>query len=321
MSNAFGYTLSSEEWAPRQLVEAARRAEAAGFDFCSISDHYHPWIDAQGHSPFVWSVLGAVAEATSEIEVGVGVTCPIVRNHPAVIAQAAATTSLLFDGRFVFGVGSGEALNETILGHRWPPAPVRLRMLEEAMEVMRALWTGDEVDHHGEFYRVENARLYDPPEGGDLTTVVSAFGTKAAEVAADIGDGLWNTSPDDEVVTTYREAGGEGPVYGQMTVCYGDDEAACRKLVAEQWPNAGFAGELAQELRTPAHFGQVADSLTEDQAVGPMPCGPDLDAIVESASSYLDAGFDHLYFHQVGPDQEAFVQAFEGELGDKLRAL
>ena len=317
---SFGYTLSSEEWGPRDLVAAARRAEDAGFDFCSISDHFHPWIDAQGHSPFVWGVLGAVAEATSTIEVGIGVTCPTVRIHPAVIAQAAATADLLLEGRLRFGIGTGEALNEHVLGHRWPPAKVRMAMLEEALEVMRALWTGDEVDHDGAYYRVENARLYDPP-ARDLEVIVSAFGPVAAEVAARICDGLWSTAPDGELLDAYAAAGGQGPRFGQMSVCYGPDEEACRRTVAAVWPNAGFAGELAQELPTPAHFGQVAEALTEDQAVGSTPCGPDLDAIESSVQEYLDAGYDHLYFHQIGEDQEAFFAVWEAELADRLRGL
>src|SRR5919112_4126258 len=185
---SFGYTLSSEEHPPGQLVQNARRAEEEGFDFVSISDHYHPWVTAQGHSPFVWSVLGAVAASTERIEVGVGVTCPIMRIHPAVLAQAAATTSLLFDGRFFFGVGTGEALNEHILGHRWPRPEVRLAMLEEAVDVVRRMWTGETVDHRGDFYEVENARLFDPPEQPP-PVIVSGFGPQAIELAARIGDG------------------------------------------------------------------------------------------------------------------------------------
>jgi G6PDH family F420-dependent oxidoreductase len=320
MSPAFGYTLSSEEHPPRDLVANARRAEAAGFDFCSISDHYHPWIDAQGHSPFVWGVLGAVAEATDRIEVGVGVSCPTVRIHPAVLAQAAATTAHLLEGRFVLGVGTGELLNEHVVGHRWPPAGVRLAMLEEAVAVMRRLWTGDRVDHRGDFYEVEDARLYDPPPG-ELPVIVSAFGPEAAALAARIGDGLWSTSPDDELLDRYGAEGGTGPRYGQIDVCYGADEADSRRTVAEQWPNAGFPGQLAQDTRSPALFDQLAEQLTEDQAVGPVPCGPDLDGICAAVRHYLDAGFDHVHLHQIGPDQEAFLDVWDRELGDAVRTL
>ena len=158
----FGYTLSSEETPPRELVRNAQRAEAAGFEFASTSDHFHPWVSAQGHSPFVWAVLGSIAEVTQRLRVGVGVCCPIARIHPAIVAHASATTSLLFEGRFFLGLGSGEALNEHILGDRWPPAPMRLAMLEESIAVIRRLWSGDEVSHRGTFYEVENARLFDP---------------------------------------------------------------------------------------------------------------------------------------------------------------
>ena len=186
----YGYTLSSEEHAPEDLVANAARAEELGFDFVSISDHYHPWTQSQGHSGFVWSVLGAIAARSETIRVGVGVTCPIVRVHPAVLAQATATTARLFDGRFFWGVGTGEALNEHILGHRWPSADVRLAMLEEAIAVIRELWTGETVDHRGDFYEVENARLFDPPRH-DIPVIVSGFGPKAADLAARIGDGYW----------------------------------------------------------------------------------------------------------------------------------
>src|SRR5438105_7500411 len=170
-----GYTLSSEEHPPERLVDNAQRAEAAGFEFVSISDHFHPWVSAQGHSPFVWSVLGAIADATERIGVGTGVTCPILRMHPAVVAQAVATTSLLFDGRFFFGVGTGEALNEHVIGVRWPPPAVRREMLEEAVSVIRELLSGETVEHRGPHYEVENARLFDPPAAA-VPIIVSGFG-------------------------------------------------------------------------------------------------------------------------------------------------
>lgn len=159
---SFGYTLSSEEHPPRALVENAAIADESGFAFLSISDHFHPWIEAQGHSPFVWSVLGGVAARTSRVQVGVGVTCPIVRIHPVIAAHAAATCAQLFDGRFFLGVGTGEALNEHVLGHRWPAHDVRLQMLEEAIDIMRELWTGESVSRRGAFYEVENARFVRP---------------------------------------------------------------------------------------------------------------------------------------------------------------
>src|SRR5918998_1658486 len=309
---SFGYTLSSEEHPPGQLVQNARRAEEEGFDFVSISDHYHPWVSAQGHSPFVWSGLGAIAASTERIGVGVGVTCPTTRIHPAILAHATATTSLLLGDRFFFGVGTGEALNEHVLGHRWPRPEVRLAMLEEAVDVMRQLWTGETVDHRGDFYEVENAKLFDPPTR-EIPVIVSAFGPAAVELAARIGDGYWGTSPEGELLDRYREAGGSGPRYAQMDVCWATDEAAARKTVHQQWPNGGITGQLSQDLPTWTHFEQAAGMVTEEDAAGSVSCGPDPEQYLDSVRKYLDAGYDHLYFHQIGPDQDGFFRFWRDE--------
>lgn len=315
---AVGYTLSSEEHGPRDLVANARRAEEAGFDFVSISDHFHPWVTAQGHSPFVWSVLGGIGATTERIEVAVGVTCPIVRIHPAILAQATATTALLLDGRFTFGVGTGEALNEHVLGHRWPRPEVRRVMLEEAVEVIRRLWSGDTVDHRGDFYEVENARIFDPPEAAP-PIVVSGFGPEATKLAARIGDGYWGNAPEPDLLETFAAAGGTGPRYGQIDLCWSDDEAAARTTVHEIWPNGGVTGQLSQDLPTFTHFEQAAAMVTEDDATASTPCGDDVGAVVDSVQQYLDAGYDHVYLHQIGPDQDAFFAAWAGELGDAVR--
>jgi G6PDH family F420-dependent oxidoreductase len=315
-----GFTLSSEEHAPADLVATAVRAEELGFDFCSISDHFHPWVEAQGHSPFVWTVLGAVAASTSTIDVAVGVTCPLIRLHPAVVAHAAATTSLLLRDRFWFGIGTGEALNEHVLGHRWPTPEVRMAMLHEAVTVMRRLWSGETVDHHGDFYTVENARLFDPPEES-VPLVVSGFGEAAAELAGEIGDGYWGHGTDSALVDAYRAKGGDGPTFAQMHVCVGPDEAQCRKTALEVWPNAALKGQLAQDLPTWTHFEQAVDLVTEDVIAEAVPCGPDLEPIVEKARAMVDAGYDHVYFHQIGPDQDAFFDMWSGELRDRLRSL
>jgi coenzyme F420-dependent glucose-6-phosphate dehydrogenase len=317
---SFGYALLGEEHAPAHLVANARRAEEAGFDFVSISDHFHPWVSAQGHSPFVWSVLGAIAASTEHIGIGVGVTCPIIRIHPAIIAQAAATTSLLFQGRFFMGVGTGEALNEHVLGHRWPPANVRLAMLEEAVEVIRRLWQGDTVDHRGDFYEVENARLFDPPVDPP-PIIVSAFGARAAEFAARTGDGYWGHSPERELVDRYLSAGGTGPRYAQVNLCWADHHAVARRTVHERWPNGGIAGQLSQDLPTWSHFEDAASMVSEDEATGSIPCGPDPEPVLESVQRFLDAGYDHLYFHQIGPDQEGFFRFWTEELSPALPGL
>lgn len=317
---AFGYTLSSEEHSPSDLVRNAKRAEELGFDFVSISDHFHPWVSAQGHSPFVWSVLGGIAAVTDRIQVGVGVTCPTVRIHPAVLAQATATTSLLFEGRFFWGVGSGENLNEHILADKWPRPEVRLGMLEEAVDIVRKMWTGETVDHDGEFYEVENAKLFDPPQH-EIPIIVSAFGEKAAEVAGRIGDGYWGHSPDKEIIERFTKSGGSGPRYSQLNLCVADDEAMARKTVHQIWPNGGIPGQLAQDLPTWTHFEMAAQNVSEEDATESVPCGTDVSKIIESVQEYLDAGYDHLYFHQIGPDQDRFFAFWESDLAPALRDI
>ncbi len=313
-----GYTLSSEEHGPTALVENARRAESVGFDFVSISDHFHPWISQQGNAPFVWSVLGALAEATDDLEVGVGVTCPTVRIHPAIVAQAVATTAAMFDGRFTFGVGTGENLNEHVLGDRWPEHEVRLEMLEEAMTVMEALWEGDTVSHRGTHYTVENARLYTLP-AEPPPVVVSAFGPKTARMAAERGDGLWTVGPREAVLEAYEGAGGEGPTYTQLDVCYAETEDEAIDTVYEHWPNTALPGELSQELPTPAHFEQAAEMVErEDVAEGSTVTSPEPGAHLESIREAIDVGYDHVYVHQIGPDQGSFFEFYDEEVLPEL---
>jgi G6PDH family F420-dependent oxidoreductase len=308
-----GYVLSSEDHGPRDLVRQAALAEEHGFTRAWISDHYHPWVDAQGHSPFVWSVLGGIAAATERLELGTGVTCPTVRIHPAILAQATATTSLLFEGRFWFGVGSGEALNEHILGDKWPEAPVRLAMLEEAVEVIRALWTGEEVSHRGPHYTVENARLYDAPTA-PIPVYVSAFGPKAIELAARIGDGYVGTSPDPELVGAFaRQAPGKPKVAGAKC-CWHPDAAEARRLAHRLWPNMGLPGELAQELPTPRHFEQAAQLVTEEMVAGPIPTGPDPRPYADAVRQFADARYDVVYVHDIGEDQAGFLRFWRDEV-------
>ena len=297
-----GCFLSCEEFGPRDLLEQARRAEAAGFQALWISDHYHPWNDAQGHSAFVWSVIGALSESTG-LPVTTAVTCPTVRIHPAVVAQAAATSAVMLDGRFNLGVGSGEALNEHILGTHWPEADVRLEMLEEAVEVMRRLWSGGQHSHRGRHYTVENARIYDLPDA-PLPVLVSGFGPKAVRLAARIGDGFVTTSPDTESIDLYRSEGGRGPVHAGTKVCFMADEDEARRTVHRLWPNEALPGELAQVLPTPSHFEQACELVTPDRLITPV--GPDLDAHAKSLQQYADAGVDELYVQQIGPEQDAF---------------
>jgi G6PDH family F420-dependent oxidoreductase len=309
-----GYFLSSEETAPRELVRQASLAEDAGFDGLWISDHFHPWNDEQGHSGFVWSTIGAIAQATTRMKVTTAVTCPTIRVHPAIIAQAAATSAVLLEGRFALGLGSGEALNEHVLGDRWPEADERLEMLEESVQVIRTLWQGGSQSHRGRHYRVENARIYDLPD--ELPPIlISGFGPKSTELAARIGDGFCTVSPEKDAVETVREQGGQDKlIAGGMKVCWDEDEQRARKTAYRLWPNDGLPGELAQILPTPAHFEQASELVSEEQIAEAIPCGPDLDAHLEKIREYEDAGFDELYVQQVGDGHERMFELYSQEI-------
>lgn len=313
----WGYTCSSEEFEASDLARHAAEAEDVGFDFVSVSDHFHPWTQTQGHSPFAWSTVGAIAALTRRVGIGTGVTCPLIRTHPAVIAQAAATSAELSAGRFFLGLGTGEALNEHITGDRWPPIDVRREMLIEAIEIIRTLWTGETVDMRGAHYTVENARLFSAPDTPPHI-VCAAGGVKAAELAAHHGDGLWATSPSAETVGAYRDAGGEGEVIGQLSVCYDTDRERAIGTAHEIWPNAGVPGQLSQDLPTWTHFEQASQLVTRDHIADAIVCGGDAGAVVAAAQEFADAGFTALHLHQIGPDQRGFLAWWRDELADAL---
>lgn len=314
----FGYFLASEDWEPRELIRQATRAQEAGFEALWISDHFHPWTDQQGQSSFVWAVIGALSRETY-LPIATAVTCPTVRIHPAVIAQAAATVSVLHDGRFVLGVGSGEALNEQVTGSPWPLAATRLAMLEEAVEVMRELWTGEVVTRAGEHYRVEHARVYTRPETPP-PVYVSAFAPAAAALAGRIGDGLISTIPDAGLVAAFERAGGAGkPTQGGVKVCYGTDAAEAARTAHRLWPNEGLPGELAQVLRTPEHLMQASSLVTSEQIAASHACGPDADRHVQAITEYLEAGYGDVFVNQIGPDQDAFFDFYGAEILPRLK--
>jgi G6PDH family F420-dependent oxidoreductase len=315
----FGYALSGEEHSPGALVRNARAAEEAGFDFAMVSDHYHPWTDRQGSAPFVWSVIGAIGEATDRISIGTGVTCPTIRIHPAIVAQAAATAAAMLPGRFWLGVGTGEALNEHILGDPWPSAGVRRAMLAEAVEVIRALWRGEVTYHRGKHYTVEGARIYTLPE--ELPPIyVAASGPQATELAGRIGDGLVSLAPQAETVESFESSGGAGkPKLGQVEVCFADDEAEARRIAHEWWPQTALGGELSQVLPMPAHFEQAVATVREDDVAEKVTCGPDPDRHAKALQEFVDAGYDHVYVHQVGPEQERFLSFYAEEVLPRLR--
>ena len=310
----FGYAISSEEHDPQAIVRHAQLAEAVGFPFALISDHYHPWVSAQGHSPFVWSVIGALAQATRRLVIGTGVTAPIIRMHPAVIAQAAATSAAMLPNRFFLGVGTGENLNEHVTGQCWPPHDVRLAMLSEAIAIMRLLWTGETQSYWGRFFTLEDARLFTLPEHPPQV-MVAASGPTMAAAAGQIGDGLITTKPDQETIASFAGNGGKGkPCIGKLTVCYAPSKQEAKRTVHRIWPNRGLVGELTVELRTVPHFEQAARLVTEKMATEEMPCGPDPEEHMAALRTYIEAGFDHIYIHQVGPAQEGFLRFYDREV-------
>jgi coenzyme F420-dependent glucose-6-phosphate dehydrogenase len=331
-----GYALSSEEHSPARLVELARQAEDAGFPFALISDHMHPWTDTQGEAPYVWSVLGAIAASTARMTVGTGVTCPLIRQHPVVVAQAAATVAGLMPGRFFLGVGTGENLNEHVTGARWPTPGERLEMLEEAIDILRRLWEGDVVSHRGKHFTVDQARIYSIPDAPPLI-LVAAKKPHATELASDCGDGLISTAPDPSLVERFRS--GERtdmprPCIGQLTVCVADTEAAGRSTALEYWPNGALGGDLGQELKMPSQFMAASEHVTTESVGKVVVCGSDVDTHLRAIAEFAEAGFTGVCVHQVGPDQDAFFRFYRdsvmpalttrdagaGESGDSIAA-
>jgi G6PDH family F420-dependent oxidoreductase len=312
-----GYKLCSEERSASDLVDDATRAEDAGFSFLAISDHFHPWTEAEGQSPFVWSSLGAIAASTSRVSVGTAVTCPSIRMHPALIAQAAATTATLLPHRFFLGVGTGENLNEHVVGAGWPNAETRRRMLKESVDIIRSLWSGELVDIRGEFHTVQDARLYSLPDEPP-PIYVAASGPEAAELAAEIGDGLICSAPNGDVVDRFLEANGSGPCMTEILVSVDDDERRAMRTVLERWPLPAVPGELTAELPLVRHFEQAAGPATEEDIRGKVVLGGDPARYLEAIQSAVTAGYDHVFLHQVGADQTRFFRFAEEQLLPKV---
>ncbi len=304
-----GYFLSCEEYTPAELVEQAKAAEKAGFTGLWISDHFHPWNNEQGNSPFVWSVIGAISQVC-DLPVTTAVTCPMVRTHPAIIAQAAATSAEMLGGEFILGVGSGEALNEHILGDAWPSADVRLEMLEEAVWLIRELWTGEVITTEGKYFKVDHARIYNLPETPP-DIYVSGFGPKATELAARIGDGFINTSPDDKLLRKFKEDSDGKPAQAGAKVAYAPTAEEGWGHAYRLWPNAGLPGEMAQILPTPEHFQQATQLVTEEMTKESVVAGNDPDQHLEQIQQYADAGFDELYVANMGPHYQEMIAFYE----------
>ena len=316
MSLDIGYTLMGEQRGPKDLVADAVLAEQAGFDFLVASDHFSPWLEEQGHAPYTWSVLGAVAQATSTIPFMTYVTCPILRYHPAVVAQKAATVQLLADGRFSLGLGSGEQLNEHVVGRGWPPVDVRQDMLTEAVEVIRALWEGGFCNYRGTHFQVESAKLYDLPQ--ELPPIgIAGSGGQSTALAASHGDFLIATEPKPEIVQAYRDAGGKGDVVGQFPVCFGEPDAALRTL-HEQFRWGGLGWKVNAELPGTAAF-DAASQFVRPEDLGSLAAwGEEVGPYVEKVQAFADAGFSRIALVQVGPEQAEFCSWFTSTLRPAL---
>jgi G6PDH family F420-dependent oxidoreductase len=324
----FGYTLMTEQSGPRELVRYAQAAEDRGFDLLVSSDHYSPWLESQGHSPYAWTLLGAVAQATDRVELMTYVTCPTMRYHPAIVAQSSATLQILADGRFTLGLGSGERLNEHTTGEGWPGADVRQDMLAEAIEVIRKLHEGDLVTHRGEFFDVDTARVWDLPDGGvPIATAVS--GEAGIERFAPLSDHLVAVEPEASLIETWnavdgapRIGGGDGArAIGQIPICWDPDEDTAKKRAHDQFRWFGGGWAVNADLPTPAGFAGATQFVTPDDVAGSIPCGPDLDAVVEAVSAYWQAGFTDIALVQIGDEsQERFLAEAAGPLLEKLRS-
>lgn len=315
-----GYKLATEAFGPAELIEQAVRAEQVGFDFVEISDHFHPWLDSQGHSPFTWSVLGAIAARTDRIGLVTGVTCPSLRYHPAIIAQAAATMALLSDGRFTLGVGAGERLNEHVTGEPFPSVQGRHERLREALEIIRLLWSGGYHSYQGKHLQLDDARVFDLPETLPVIAV-AASGSESARLAAELGNGLFATEPKATIIEHFQQAGGDGPRYAEVPMAWANDDDQAIKAAWEssRWALTGW--KVMSELPNPVNFEAASALIDAGDIADHFSVGPDPAVHVEAARPYVDAGFDHIVLQNAGPDPDGFLNFFERELADRLRGL
>ncbi|HZA76807.1 MAG TPA: LLM class F420-dependent oxidoreductase [Acidimicrobiales bacterium] len=316
----FGYTMMCEQAGPRQLVRDVTLAEEAGFDFAVISDHYFPWLDSQGHAPYAWSVLGAAAQATDHIPLMTYVTCPIRRYHPAVVAQKAATVQLLCDGRFTLGLGAGENLNEHIVGGRWPIVGVRHEMLEEAVEIIRALWQGGTVTYRGKHFDVESAKVWDLPDSPPPIGI-AVSGPQSGRLAGRHADVMIAIEPRAELGRMFDDAGGAGrPRVGQIGLSYDPDPQVAVKRAMDQFRWFTGSWRVNAELPVPASFDAASKTVRQKDVSTQMPCGPDVQRHVAGIREFENAGFTHVALVQVGADtQEQFISWAATELLPALR--
>jgi G6PDH family F420-dependent oxidoreductase len=315
-----GYKLSSEGFGPNEIIRQAVRAEQVGFDFVEMSDHFHPWLDSQGHSSFTWTVLGAIAARTDRIQLATGVTCPSVRYHPAIIAQAAATLALVSDNRFTLGVGAGERLNEHVVGQGFPSARGRHERLREALEIIRLLWSGGYRSYEGKHLQLDDARVFDLPEEPPVIAV-AASGEASVTIAAELGDGLFATEPEADLVQTYQRLGGQGPRYAEVPLAWAPDEQQAVRAAWEtsRWAVTGW--KVMSELPNPVNLDAASRTVTDDDIRQQFAVGPDPDVHVQAVRTYVEAGFDHVVLQNAGPDPDGFLDFFQGTLSARLRDL
>jgi G6PDH family F420-dependent oxidoreductase len=314
----FGFSLMCELHHPNALLEQARRAEAAGFDFVTISDHFHPWLRSHPHSPYAWSVLGALAATTERVELVPLVTCPIIRYHPVIVAQKAATVAAMSGGRLALGLGAGENLNEHVVGRGWPAPRIRHEMLREAVEIMTMLWQGGLHSYAGRHFSVDRARIYTLPEAPPPIHL-AVSGAESIALAAELGHGMIATDPDPDLVARFeRAAGAPRPRIGQLAVSVLDDAAEARRLAHERFRFSVPGWPVMAELPNPGNFEAATAHVTEDQVAESIPCGPDPEPHLVATRAWIDAGFDHVCFVQVPDDQEPFFRLWERELRPAL---
>lgn len=317
-----GYTLMGEQSSPRDLVRDAVAAEAAGFDLAVASDHAFPWLEEQGHSPYGWSVLGAVAQATERLPLMTYVTCPIKRYHPAIVAQKAATLGVLSEGRFTLGLGAGENLNEHVTGGGWPPANVRHEMFEEAVTIIRRLLDGEDVSFRGQHLEVDSARLWDRPEE-PVRIGIAASGPQSCRLAGELGDLLVAVEPDAALGEAFDAAGGAGkPRVGQQPICFDRDRDAAVQRAHEQFRWFGSGWKVNAELPGPAGFAAASQFVRPEDVADAIPCGDDVDAVVAALQPWRDAGFSHVALVQIGGQHQApFIEWAAAELLPALKAI
>jgi G6PDH family F420-dependent oxidoreductase len=321
----FGYTLMTEQSGPRELVRYAVGAEQAGFDFEVSSDHYFPWLKEMGHAPYAWAMLGAAAQATERVELMTYVTCPTIRYHPAIVAQKAATLGLLSDNRFTLGLGSGETLNEHVVGQPWPIASVRQDMLVEAIEIIRALHTGDQTTWTGEHFRVDSAKIWDLPEQ-PVPLAAAVSGPGSFDRFAPLADHLIAVEPDAELITGWDAARAEHDLpasrkIGQIPICWGPDKDAAITRAHELFRWFGGGWHVNADLPTPVAFDAASQFVREEDVADSIPCGPDLDELVEGVRPFWEAGFTDVAVVQIGDEsQDQFLAEIAGPLLEKLRA-